>query len=286
MGNIFPLSRYQVFLLLKYSLYLLVTINAISFIHTDIVAARVTLNEAYSLEDIQTIFSATIDSVAWIALLLVYELETSVIDDDVLNRGYKWVFYGISVLCYIAIFVAALGYWNKLQVLLDYSPSQIVDLCAHSGSLSLLTALDEYLPVTAENCADISIDGLQKINTLPVIFDLASYQGFEGTTAIAWVDVLNASAWLVSVFLIRLDIIMELRGGAAKWFVWFSGVLKVMSYLVLLVMAVYWSLFSSFIDGWDAFLWIMSFIFIEMNLISWQKENQETVPESPKAIRA
>lgn len=273
----FPLGRYQLFLLLKYSLYLLVTINAISFIHTDIVAARLTLKNDFDLQDIQTIFSATIDSVAWLALLLVYELETSVIDDDILNRGYKWIFYGISGLCYIAIFYAAMGYWNKLQVLLDYSPSHIVDLCKQSGSISLLTSLDEYLPVSEFNCAGMVAQDLQKINSLPVVFYPNSYKGLDGTIAIAWVDVINASAWLAIVFLIRLDIIVELNGGASRWVFWVSGLAKIVSYLVLIVMAIYWSIYSSFIDGWDAFLWLISFFFIEMNLISWQSENQEAM---------
>lgn len=276
-----PLSRYQLFVLFKYSLYLLVTINAASFIRTDFAAAAATLNNDYSLNDIQTIFSATIDSIAWLLLLLIYELETSIVDDDVLNRGYKWLFYGASLLCYVAIVYAALGYWSKLQMLLNYAPSEIVDLCAQQGQISLMIALDEYVPITVENCAAINLSDLQQLNGKAVVFDPKHYTGWDSIISIAWVDVINSTAWVVVVLQIRLDIILELRGGMSEWLNKINASVKVVAYLTLFAMAVNWSLFSSFIDGWDAFLWLISFFFIEMNLISWQKENQDSSVEQP-----
>lgn len=268
------IGRPQLYLLFKFSIYLLVTINAIEFINSDIKAAAATLGDEFSWKELHSVFSASIDSIAWLVLLVVYELETSVVEDDVLNRGYKWLFYAISLLCYVAITTALLGYWGKLQLLLNYSPANIVDLCTYSSKLNLMTQLDEYTPISASNCAGINTHDLQKLKDLPVVFSASLYTGFRSITTIAWIDVINASTWLLIVFLIRLDIVLELRGGMSSVMARLNKLVKLVSYLVLFAMALYWAIFSQFIDGWDAFLWLVCFFFIELNLVNWQNENE------------
>ena len=47
-----------------------------------------------------------------------------------------------------------------------------------------------------------------------------------------------------------------------------------MLYPVLFVAAVYWGFEGSFLDFWDAFLWLVAFVFIEMNVLEWHEERQ------------
>ena len=46
-------------------------------------------------------------------------------------------------------------------------------------------------------------------------------------------------------------------------------------YLVLFVCAAYWGIEGSFLDFWDAFLWLVAFIFIELNIFQWHEEGSE-----------
>lgn len=43
-------------------------------------------------------------------------------------------------------------------------------------------------------------------------------------------------------------------------------------YATLFVAAVYWGFEGDFLDFRDAFLWLVAFIFIEMNVIQWNEE--------------
>ena len=60
-------------------------------------------------------------------------------------------------------------------------------------------------------------------------------------------------------------------------FVSISQLIKVVLYAILFAAAVYWGLLGDFLDFWDAFLWLVAFVFIEMNIFQWQAEtNAET----------
>ena len=46
-------------------------------------------------------------------------------------------------------------------------------------------------------------------------------------------------------------------------------------YTILLICAIYWGVEGSFLDFWDAFLWLVAFIFIELNIFQWHSETEE-----------
>ena len=50
---------------------------------------------------------------------------------------------------------------------------------------------------------------------------------------------------------------------------------KVTLYGILFVAAVYWGVYGDFVDFWDAFLWLLAFFFIELNVVEWRREEQE-----------
>jgi uncharacterized membrane protein len=51
--------------------------------------------------------------------------------------------------------------------------------------------------------------------------------------------------------------------------------LKGFFYGMLFVCAAYWGVEGSFLDFWDAFLWLVAFVFIEMNIFAWHEESEE-----------
>ena len=47
---------------------------------------------------------------------------------------------------------------------------------------------------------------------------------------------------------------------------------KYLLYAIIVGAAGYWGIFGTFLDFWDAFLWIAAFVFIERNVFEWEKE--------------
>ena len=52
-----------------------------------------------------------------------------------------------------------------------------------------------------------------------------------------------------------------------------SNAAKVVLYAILFAAAVYWGFKGDFVDFWDAFLWLVAFVFIERNVIEWRAES-------------
>ena len=60
-----------------------------------------------------------------------------------------------------------------------------------------------------------------------------------------------------------------------------STFMKFILYSTLLFAAVYWGVKGDFLDFWDAFLWLVAFVFIELNVFEWRAEElEEAAPEA------
>ena len=68
-------------------------------------------------------FAATIDTAAWVLLLLLFELETSVLSDDTLRKTkVKVAFISLRVFSYGFIGYAFYGYFSQDATYLQYLP--------------------------------------------------------------------------------------------------------------------------------------------------------------------
>jgi hypothetical protein len=54
-----------------------------------------------------------------------------------------------------------------------------------------------------------------------------------------------------------------------------STISKFILYATLFLAAGYWSVKGDFVDSWDAWLWLIAFIFIELNVFDWRHEALE-----------
>ena len=77
------------------------------------------------------------------------------------------------------------------------------------------------------------------------------------------------------VAILEVDVFLQARDKLAGTLMWVSKAFKAVLYSVLFLCAVYWGVKGSFLDFWDAFLWLVAFVFIEMNIFEWHEENQE-----------
>src|SRR5690606_10631510 len=108
-------------------------------------------------------------------------------------------------------------------------------------------------------------------------------------TRLAWVDVINSGVWLLVVLLLEIDVRLQQRDQFEGLALRLSNMSKYVLYSILLLAAIYWGIKGDFIDFWDAFLWLVAFVFIELNVFEWRQESLEREEEegspAPAATR-
>ena len=153
------------------------------------------------------------------------------------------------------------------------TPFSVEDICQMvDGHLSIVSTLDEYVPLTAENCKGLQGATLYKLKVPDLIADATA---LSATRELALLDVVNAGTWIGVVIILEVDVWFQLKGIFEGLFFKVSKLIKIVLYSTLLICAGYWGLLGVFLDFWDAFLWLLAFAFIEMNLFQWQQETHE-----------
>ena len=100
-------------------------------------------------------------------------------------------------------------------------------------------------------------------------------EGQESTIALAWLDVINSAVWLLVVIVLEIDVRLQERNQYEGAALYVSNAIKVVLYALLLLAAIYWGMNGDFVDFWDAFLWLVAFVFIELNVFEWRQESHE-----------
>ena len=139
--------------------------------------------------------------------------------------------------------------------------------------------LDEYVDITTANCAGLG-DGsaLIQFAGMQAVVDMS---GYATILNLAWVDVINSAAWILVVLVLEIDVQLQERNRYEGMALRVSNILKIFLYAILLLAAVYWGIDGDFVDFWDAFLWLVAFFFIEMNVIEWRQETHAQALQSP-----
>jgi hypothetical protein len=268
-----PDSR-SLFAIFKYSIYALLCLNAFLFFEEEFFASAITYGESVSASQLVEAFAATIDTSAWIVLLLIFELETSVIRDEELVGVRKWILNGVSGLCYAFILYSFWGYIAKLYMLsTGFVPYPVADVCnLAGGNASLALSLDDYAPLGAANCQALAGAELYRLGAQPIYADATSVSAL---LRLGWVDVINAAAWLGVVVVLEADVWQQKREALGEHYLWISKSSKAILYSTLLAASIYWGFLGDFVDFWDAVLWLVAFVFIEMNFFEWRSQEAE-----------
>ena len=267
------IDRDRIFQLFKYSVYALLTINVYLFFAEEWAASVHRFVDGIFLVEVIEGFAASIDTAAWVILLLMFELETCVLDDRQFTKRTTWTLHGVRAACYVAIIYAFYGYFSKLMFLYGTGPlPDVSDLCTLvDGRWAYAVDFDEYQVLTAANCASVS--SATAFLQYPGMAAVVDQSGFTDIVRLAWVDVINSAVWLLVVGVLEIDVWLQeqhrLEGTALK----ISNVSKYILYSILFLAAVYWGIKGDFVDFWDAFLWLVAFVFIELNVLEWRQEN-------------
>jgi hypothetical protein len=263
---------YQLF---KYSIYALLTVNAFVFFGEEWLATRLEYPQGISGSEFLKAYAATIDTVAWVVLLLMFELETYVLEDRHFTRTVTLSLHTLRALCYLFIVSAFYGYIVDAAYVYQTSPlTGVSDLCALVGqNWSYATTFGEYVEITASNCSSFSnSDTFLRFDGVAAVVD---EPGLGGIHFLAMVDVVNAGVWLLVVLLLETDVRLQEKNRFEGLALYLSTVAKVILYSVLGLAVVAWMITGSFVDWWDALLWLVAFVFIELNVVEWRHESQE-----------
>lgn len=266
-------DRYKLFQLFKYTVYLLLTLNIFLFFAEEWAAAAHRFGDGIALADVIEGFAATIDTAAWVVLLLLFELETYVLDEDQVGKRTLRIMHLVRALCYAFIVYAFYGYLTKLLFLLGAEPMSGLDgLCSLVGNdWAYAVDLDEYQVITAANCSVLS--AAEAVMQLPGLTAVVDSAGLTDIVRLAWVDVINSGVWLLVVLLLEIDVRLQERDLYEGFVFRVSTLLKYTFYPILLIAAIYWGVKGDFVDFWDAFLWLVAFVFIELNVFEWRRES-------------
>jgi len=269
------LDRRALFQMFKYVVYVLLAMNIYWFFAEEHLAAKLQFPNGIAASDLIEAYSATIDTAAWVVLLLMFELETYLLDDRHFTRAVTLSLHGLRALCYAFIVYAFYGYIANLTFLYETTllPG-ISNICAlPSGSWSWAVTLDEYAAITAANCAGLTNASVfHQFSNMTAVVDS---QGLRDIRYLAWVDVINAGVWLLVVLVLEIDVRLQERGLYDGFALTASNASKFVLYSLLLLAAIYWGLKGDFVDFWDAFLWLVAFVFIELNVFEWRQEDKQ-----------
>lgn len=254
--------------LFKSIIYLALAINAFLFLQEDLLAMSAVFTEGFQWSSFVEAFSASIDTASWLVLLIVFELETFVVEDDVLEAWVGRLLKTIGIICYLIIICAFYGYVSALGLVNGFNPvaGQFIDYrdLVAIGSYQFVETLDNYVPLTADNCRTLGPNSF--INEASGL--LAPAENFYELKTLTWIDIINAGAWILVVLVLQLEIFL----GKTKAI--FERA-KLFLYALLFLVLLAWIFYGGFLDIWDAALWLVAFFCIEMNVVTWRKEKAE-----------
>ncbi len=262
--------RFKLFTLVKYLTYALLSFNTFLFFEQEMGSASYALaGSGFDPAVIVQLFSATLDTAAWVVLLLLFELETAVIPDERLVGFNKLAIHSVRLVCGAAIVFAWFGYVGEWEVFLEATSTPAAPCDLVGQGWTIMQGFDDFVALDAMSCSALGMDALQ-VTQLDNV--LASPQAFSDAHDLALIDVINAGAWILVVIVLEIEVRLQLRGGVPPRFQWLMTVSKVIVYATLALAAVYWGFEGDFLDFWDAALWLFAFVFIEMNVFEWQVE--------------
>ena len=263
-------SSSRLYQLFKYAVYAALTLNIFLFYAEESAAVALQYPQGINLGNVREAFSASLDTFAWVVLLLMFELETSVLEDRHFTPGLTIALRAMRAVGYALILMAFAGYIDDMLFVSDtVAFTGTGGLCAlPPGEWSWAIMFGEYVPITAANCASLSeVGGLVQFRDLPILVDAA---GHTEIVRLAWADVINAAAWILVVFILEIDVWLQEHHRYEGAVLYASNACKLVLYSTLMLVAIYWTFKGDFLDVWDAYMWLVAFFFIEMNVFEWR----------------
>jgi len=262
--------------------YTLLIINFVFYIMEDWERTLYSLNATSTLLDWTREFAVSIDETAWLLLLVMFELETYTLSDEVWTGWVADTIRGVRVFCFVMIAHTIFAYVGEIIDLKPTVPVENVsELCAMTDSNVSYVFNLEYTPITEETCSGLSSDSRFFWRTENMV--VTDTDGLKLERNHAWADLVEASVWLLIILAIEVVVRLQDRGVTGGPLIATANAMQTLLYLTLLVIAVWWATLSHWLYFWDELVWIGGFAAIEMNLSEWRDEILEEKESSNEA---
>ena len=93
---------------------------------------------------------------------------------------------------------------------------------------------------------------------------------------LAWIDMFEAIIWLLILLSIEVAVWLQDRNIGEGLIFKELSITKWCLYSFLWAAAGYWIFRGHYMFAWDEFVWIAGFVAIEMNIVEWRNEINET----------
>lgn len=255
----------------KWTVYALLIVNFGFYIWEDSYRALHTLDTDSTLFKWTSEFATSIDIAAWFILLLMFELETNLLDDTQWRRWVAVTVRGLRLICYVMLAHTVVAYSDTV---LKYSATRPLamseSLCEVAHDRLAFVYNLEYTAIDTDNCNRLSSgNDFYWLGDDPLV---TSAMGLQIARRLAWADVVEAVVWLVIVLSMELIVRRQHRGITKSPLISGLKLAKGASYGILFVLAVYWAVLGHWLYTWDTFLWIGGFAAIELNVSKWREE--------------
>ena len=245
----------------KVLVYSAVVLNAAYYVYLDLQSASLLASASSLLAWGQT-FYTTIDYAGWLLLLALFQLQKDAPDSKPMKRGQVWALGSATLVGF-----AFLGFSLYLNFVSSayydgYVPYPSDEVCIQEDEARYF--LDEeqmYQLVTPDNCAVLAATSVLRHSTDS---SLIAEDKRSAGKRLELVNAFNTSAWLALVLAFQFRLLVQrVRPSWVAVLKW-SDRSKVFFYGVLFASAFYWFYGGTWVDAWDALLWLVAFLVLEV----------------------
>jgi hypothetical protein len=267
-------KRFDLRQLIKLVVYGLLLFNFVLYIVEDWQISIHTLRNGGTFLDYTSAFAVTIDTLAWITLLFLFELETYLLSDEAFTRSRLRLMHGVRIICYIFLAHTLFAYTSAGTDLNGLLPIEDTNsLCQLTDRKISYGSNLAYEDLSGDNCASLS-EGTEfyLIENGTVVTDA---QGLAIERELVWLDLAEALVWLVILLCIEVVVRLQDRNITSGAGIRTANTAKLVLYCFLWGTAAYWIYRGHYMYAWDEALWILGFFAIEMNIADWKAEIKE-----------
>ena len=265
------LSYQRLISILKWIVYPLLILNFFYYLSDDLQTVQHTLDADSSLRKWFNALAPSFDQLAWVLLILVYEIETYWLDDDYDNRLVEGAML-LAKLTFVAFICNTIYtyafYVSEIPGMLPIEG--VRDLCALAGQDLSFYRNVTYTEITAQTCSTIPYSGtLYSYPSDPLVTDAA---GRLEDAQLRVIDLIEGIVWLLILGLTELSVRLQERGIYKGALLSVDRRGKQLLYSLLILACIYWGVKGHFVYVWDEALWILSFLVLDNNLSIWRDD--------------
>ncbi|MFT6286396.1 MAG: hypothetical protein ACJAYC_002315 [Halieaceae bacterium] len=267
-------SRLDVKQWIKLVVYGLLVINFALYVIDDWQISTHTLRNGGTFFDYTSAFAVTLDTLAWLTLLTLFELETYLLSAEAFTRRRVALMHGIRLICILFLAHTLAAYWTSAIALNGLVPVENVqNLCQLSDQGVSYGFNLSYTELDETNCETLS--SASEFYTIENDTIITTAEGLRIDQELLWLDLAEAAVWIVILLCIETVVRLQDKNITTGARIGLASTTKKLLYSFLWAIAAYWVYRGHYMYAWDEALWILGFLAIEMNLSAWKAEITE-----------